>query len=93
VIHVDGRLIGATLPRTYFRVDVLPGERLLHGIGYDQGSIKVNVRPDEIAFVSLDAMGGTSHFRQVDPETAKREILRCCSLMENWAPGLRPLFR
>ena len=93
VVHVDGRLIGATLPRTYFRVDVLPGERLLHGIGYDQGSIKINVRPDEITFVSLDAMGGTSHFKQVDPETGKREILRCCSLMENWAPGLRPLFR
>lgn len=93
VVYVDGRLIGATLARTYFRVDVLPGERLLHGYGYDQGRIKINVRPEEIAFVSLDAVGGTSHFRQVDPETGKREIQRCCALMENWAPGLRPLFR
>jgi len=93
VVHVDGRLIGATLARTYFRVDVLPGERLLHGYGFDQGWIKINVRPEEIAFVSLNAMGGTSHFRQVDPETGKREIQLCCSLLENWAPGLRPLFR
>jgi len=93
VVHVDGRLIGATLPRTYFRVDVLPGERLLHGYGYDQGRIQVNARPGEIAYVSLNSVGGTSHFRLVDPETGKREILRCCSLMENWAPGQRPLLR
>ena len=27
------------------------------------------------------------------PDTGKREILRCCSLLENWAPGQRPLLR
>jgi hypothetical protein len=36
---------------------------------------------------------GTSRFRRHDPETGKREVLRCCALMENWTPGQRPLLR
>jgi hypothetical protein len=34
-----------------------------------------------------------SIFRRVEPETGKRDILRCCSLMENWEPGQRPFLR
>ena len=93
VLYVDGRLIGATLPRTFFRFDVRAGEHLLHGYGYDQGSLKVDTRSGEIYFVSLQAAGGNSHFTLVKPETGKRDILRCCALMENWAPDQRPLLR
>src|SRR5574341_137421 len=89
VLYVDGRLIGATLPRSFFRFDVRAGEHLLHGYGYDQGSLKLTTRSGEIYFVSLQTGGGTSDFRQVKPETGKRDILRCCSLLENWAPGQR----
>lgn len=93
VLYVDGRLIGATLPRTFFRFDVRAGEHLLHGYGYDQGTLKMETRSAELYFVSLQVMGGTSRFTLVEPETGKRDILRCCALMENWAPGQRPLLR
>ena len=31
--------------------------------------------------------------RWFPPKPAKRDILRCCAMMENWAPGQRPLLR
>jgi hypothetical protein len=93
VLYVNGRLIGTTLPGTYFRIDVEPGEHELRGYAHDQGRLKVRVQSEEIAFVWLNVGAGTSHFRQVAPETGKREIARCCALMENWAPGQRPLLR
>ena len=93
VLYVDGRLIGATLPRTFFRFDVRAGEHLLHGFAFDQGSLKVDTRSGELYFVSLQATGGTSRFTLVKPDAGKRDILRCCALMENWAPGQRPFLR
>ena len=93
VLYVDGRLIGATLPLTFFRFDVRAGEHLLHGYGYDQGTLKMDTRFGELYFVSLQATGGNSRFTLVKPETGKRDILRCCALMENWAPKQRPLLR
>jgi len=93
VLYVDSRLIGATLPATFFRFDGRAGEHLLHGYAYDQGSLKIDTRLGEIYFVSLQSTGGTSRFTLVKPETGKRDILRCCALLENWAPGKQPLLR
>ena len=93
VLYVDGRLIGGTLPGTFFRFDMRAGEHLLHGYGYDQGTLTMDTRSGEIYFVSLQAAGGVSHFTLVKPDTGKRDILRCCALLENWAPGQRPLLR
>ena len=93
VLYVDGRLIGATLSRSFFRFTVRPGEHLLHGYGDDQGTLKMEVRPGEIYFVSLRTPGGNSLFAPMAPDTGKQDILRCCSLLENWAPGQRPLLR
>ena len=93
VLYADSRLIGATLPGTYFRIDLRAGPHVLHGYGYDQGRIKVEARYGEILFVSLNVMGGTSRFEVVAPEDAKRAIARCCVLLENWTPGQRPLLR
>ena len=90
VLYVDDRLVGATLPLTYFRLDERAGEHLLHGFGYDQGKLRLLTRNGEIYFVSLKAVSGTSYFQLVKPETGKREILRCCTLLENWAPAQRP---
>ena len=92
-LYVDGRIIGATLPGAFFRIDTRPGDRVLHGYGYDQGMLKVSARSGEITFVSLNVTGGTSRFTLVSPEAGKREIARCCVLLENWAPGQRPLLR
>lgn len=93
VLYVDDRLIGATLPLTFFRFDLREGVHLLHGVGHDQGSLKLEARAGEVYFVMLLAAGGVSDFRRVDAATGKRDILRCCSLMENWVPGQRPVLR
>lgn len=93
VLYVDDRLIGATLPGTYFRVDLLPGVRRLHGFAHDNGSLSVDIRRGEATFVALTSLNGNSYFAQVDAETAKHDLARCCALMENWTPGQRPLLR
>ena len=93
VLYVDGRIIGATLPGTYFRIDVRTGTRLLHGYAYDQGRLKLDTLSGEIYFVSLNVLNGTSLFKRVSPEAGKRDIARCCVLLENWTPGQRPLLR
>jgi hypothetical protein len=91
VLYVDDRLIGSTLPLTYFRFEVPEGVRLLHGTGHDPGTLKLETRAGEIYFVMLLAANGISDFRKVDAATGKRDIQRCCALLENWAPGQRPL--
>ena len=93
VLYVDGRIIGATLPGTFFRVDVRPGTHVLRGYGFDQGTLKVDTQSGALYFISLNVIGGTSHFRLVGPEAGKRMIQACCALLENWAPGQRPLLR
>lgn len=93
VLYVDNRLIGATLPGTFFRVDLRPGVHLLYGIANDQGRLKLEIRSTQLHFVALNVIGDQSQFRQVSVETGKRELLRCCVLLENWAPGQRPLLR
>ena len=93
VLYVDGRLIGATLPRSFFRVDVNPGMHQLNGMGPDQGSLRIETRPGQNYFVELQAIGGNSFFAVVEPQLAQRTIIACCEAMENWAPGQRPLLR
>lgn len=93
VLYVDGRLIGATLPRTFFRVDVNPGTHQLNGMGPDQGSLRMETRPGRIYFVELKVVSGNSFFTVVELQLAQRTIGDCCEAMENWAPGQRPLLR
>ena len=91
VLHVGERLIGQTLPQTFFMFEVPEGEHVLSGVGRDTGTLRLDTRLGELYFVSLQIVGGTSIFRRVEPETGKRDIVRCCSLMENWVPGQRRL--
>lgn len=92
-LYIDGRLIGATLQRSYFRVYVSPGVHRLNGMGYDHGSLAIETRPDQIYFVELSVIGGTSYFSVVAPNIAQPRLIACCGLLENWAPGQRPLLR
>ncbi len=41
----------------------------------------------------LTVIAGSSDYQPVPPEQAKRAIAGCCVLLENWAPGQRPLLR
>jgi hypothetical protein len=93
VLWIDGRLIGATLPGTFFRVNVDPGKHTLTGMGYDNGRLTIETRPGELYFIALSAIAGTSHFQPVPPEIGRKTINSCCSLLENWTPGQRPLLR
>jgi len=93
VLWIDGRLIGATLPRAYFRVNVDPGPHTLNGAGHDVGKVVLETRPGEIYFVSLSVSAGHSVFRLESAESARNALIACCVLLENWAPGQRPLLR
>lgn len=93
VLYIDGRLLGATLPGAYFRIDTVPGRHMLHGTGIDVGKIALETRPGEIYFVSLDVVAGHSNFRQVSNEAGRDRVRACCALLENWGPGQRPFLR
>jgi hypothetical protein len=93
VLYLNGRLMGTTVPGTYFRIDTVPGHNVLHGTGNDLGRMELDTRAGELYFVSLDVLGGHSNFRLVSPQAGKQRIRACCALLENWAPGQRPFVR
>lgn len=93
VLWIDGRLIGSTLPRAYFRIHLDPGDHVLTGFAADNGRFKLQTRPGEVYFISLNLATGQSHFRLVPEATGRKAVTYCCSLLENWAPGQRPLLR
>ena len=93
VLYINGRLIGTSVPGTYFRVDTVPGRNVLHGSGVDVGEIALDTRPGEIYIVSLDVLGGHSNFHIVPDAVGRERIRACCVLLENWAPGQRPFVR
>ena len=93
VLWIDGWLIGATLPRAFFRVHLDPGGHVLTGMAADSGRLELETRPGEVYFVEQAVFLGRSHFRPVPAESGRKAITNCCSLLENWAPGQRPLLR
>jgi hypothetical protein len=93
VLYVDHRLIGSILRGGYFRVDVNPGKRRLRGIAHDQGVLDIEVRPGGIYFIALAVLDGTSRYVARPAAIGRVELLDCCVLLENWAPGQRPLLR
>ena len=93
VLYLDRRLIGATLPGAYFRVNVTPGTHTLHGSGPDLGELTLETRGGRLYFVELAVIAGHSNFRSVPEQLGRTSIAACCTLLENWAPGQRPLLR
>ena len=91
VLWLDGRLIGESLPRTYFRVSVRPGKNLLTAYANDTGRLEFETKRGEVYFIGIVVSGDdaayTSHFSVVSPENARTQILRCCTLLETWKPG------
>jgi hypothetical protein len=92
-LWMDSRLIGATLPRTFFLIHAAPGLHLFRGVGPDNGRLRLEVRPGEIYFVRLQVVAGQSRMEPVDPTRGRQELSACCVLLENWRPGQRPLLR
>ena len=93
VLYVDDRLIGQTLPGTFFRVDVQPGARVVRASAAGATEITIDTRPGELYFVQLNVSDAGSRLALVEPAKAQAIILKCCALMQNWAPGQRPLLQ
>jgi hypothetical protein len=94
-LWADGRLVGVSLPRTFFRVIVLPGRTLLHTSGPDNGSIAVATLGNDVTYVEMrtfDDQSPTSHFRIIPADEAQAAIRRCCTMLEVWRPGQPRLF-
>jgi hypothetical protein len=93
VLWIGERIIGATLRNTYFRVNLEPGRHVLTGMGHDDGRLPIDVRPGMLYFVALTVAAGQSRFELVPEAIGRKAVTNCCSLLENWAPGQRPLLR
>jgi hypothetical protein len=93
VLWIDGRLIGATLPRTFYRVHLDPGKHVFTGLAADNGGLALETRPGEVYFVAQIVSAGQSYFRLINKDLGRKAVTNCCTLLENWAPGQRPLLR
>jgi hypothetical protein len=85
----NDRLVGLSLPGTFFRIIVLPGRTVLETMVPDPGRIEVETRGNDVVFVEMRTSGGSdgppsSRFRRMPPEVAKAAILDCCSMLETW---------
>lgn len=95
-LWVNGRLLGETLPLTYFRVPVSPGRTRLTAAGGDSGRIEFDTQRDGVYFVEAQVAGesqseSSTIFRRVPPETGKAAIVNCCRMLESWRPGQQRL--
>lgn len=93
VLWLDDQLIGATLPRAFFRMTAAPGPRRLAGSGLHHGNLALQATTGSVSFIRLRILAGHAVFEPVDPALARQELLVCCDLLENWAPGQRPLLK
>jgi len=85
----NDRLVGLSLPGTFFRIIVLPGRTVLETVVPDPGRIEIETRGNDVVFVEMRTSGGSdgppsSRFRRMPPEIAKAAILDCCSMLETW---------
>jgi len=94
-LQFNGKMLGESLPGTYFRVTAPPGEQVVQGVGGDMGTIRLQVAAGGIAYVRNEPTGGLgsiqSHFAIMPAGKAQADIRRCCSLLDNYAHGQRRL--
>jgi len=94
-LWADGRLIGESLPGTYFRVIVFAGRTLLHTSGPDTGRIEVTTQGNDVTYVEVQATDKESPatvFRVVPAEEAQIAIRACCTRLDLWRPGQLRLY-
>ncbi len=91
-LWADGRLVGQTLAKTYFRLILRPGRNHINAAGNDLGRIEIQTQENEVYFVAMDVLGEdegstSTIFRSVPSAAGKAQILHCCTLLETWRPG------
>ena len=92
VVFLDGRIVGDSLPATFFRVIAQPGRNRIEGTAGDTGRIELATHPGGIYYIEMRVRGGVeaspqSTFRAVPAEEAQAAILRCCWMLETWRTG------
>ena len=95
-VWVDDRLVGESLPTTFFRVVVRPGRNRIAAAGGDVGRLEIDTQAEGVYFVRMQVLGtaeseSSTIFTQVAPEVAKASIVSCCRLLETWRPGQQRL--
>ena len=95
-IWVNGRLVGETLPQTFFRVPVRPGRTRISASAGDTGRLEIDTQVDGVYFVETQVAGesqseSSTVFRRVAPEAGKAAIAKCCRMLETWRPGQQRL--
>lgn len=92
-LWVDNRLVGSSLPGTYFRVIALPGRNVIDTSPPDTGRIEVTTQGNDVTFVEMRTIGPggspSSRFRRMQPETATAAITECCRRLETWRHNQR----
>jgi hypothetical protein len=88
-LWVDNRLVGSSLPGTFFRVIALPGRNVIDTSPPDSGRIAVDTRGNDVTYVEMITEGDftdspSSRFRVVPDEVARAAIARCCWMLETW---------
>jgi hypothetical protein len=88
-LWVDNRLVGASLPGTFFRVIALPGRNVIDTSPPDTGRIEVNTLGNDVTFVEMITEGGrndapNTRFRLMQPDEAKAAIAYCCWMLDTW---------
>lgn len=94
-LWADGRLVGVSLPQTFFRVIVFPGRTLLQAGGSDNGRIEVHTQGNDVTYVEARTLNDQSpytSFRVVTAEEAQAAIRSCCAMLEVWRPGQSRVF-
>ena len=88
-LWVDNRLVGASLPGTFFRVIALPGRNTIDTSPPDTGRIEVNTQGNDVTYVEMITEGGRNNapntrFRVIQSGEAKSAIADCCWMLETW---------
>ena len=86
VLYLNGRVIGATQPGGYFRIDTTPHTHTLHGTAADIGELMLTTRPGQLYFVAVEVIGGNSTYTVVPEEAGRERVRACCALLEHWMP-------
>ena len=92
VVFLDGRIVGDSLPATFFRVIAQPGRNRIEGTAGDTGRIELATHVGGIYYIEMRVRGEVeaspqSVFRTVPAEQAQAAILRCCWMLETWRTG------
>ncbi|MPZ44113.1 MAG: hypothetical protein GEV05_12035 [Betaproteobacteria bacterium] len=88
-LWVDNRLVGASLPGTFFRVIALPGRNVIDTSPPDTGRIEITTQGNDVTYVEMITEGGRNNppntrFRLMQPDDAKAAIAYCCWMLETW---------